>query len=59
MNIWSAVIYGIAAIFAVQALLALMTAHRRHSLQRYLAEESQRPPAEPPVANSSQKSKAA
>jgi hypothetical protein len=59
MNIWSAVIYGIAALFAVQALLALMTAHHRHSLRRYLDQESRRQPVEPAAAEKSQKAKAA
>jgi hypothetical protein len=59
MNFWSAVIYVIAALVALQALLALMTAHRQNSLRRFLEEQAQRHPTEPSTADKAQQSKAA
>lgn len=38
----SAMIYGVAALAALQGLFALMTAHRKASLRRFLEEESRK-----------------
>jgi hypothetical protein len=59
MNWQSAAIYGAAAVIAVHGLLALMTAHRRHSLRRFLEEESRRRQSEPAAVDDGQNSKAA
>lgn len=65
MNWWTAAIYGVAAVTALQGLLSLMTAHRKVALRRCFEEELQRreleaaQQPEPQTANPGQKSKAA
>jgi|GEM_PF-4633121 len=65
MNFWTIVIYGIAAVIALQGLLALMVAHRQASLNRFFQEESRRSElqaaekSEPTAMPNGQKSKAA
>ncbi|MFO0918828.1 MAG: hypothetical protein U0872_10995 [Planctomycetaceae bacterium] len=39
MSSWTILIYAAAAVMAVQSLLALMTAHRKRTVQRLMNEE--------------------
>lgn len=65
MNWWTAAIYGLATVLALQGLLALMTAHRQASLRQFFEEELRRredaasQAREPQPAPTGQKSKAA
>ncbi len=65
MNLWTMIIYGVAAVLALQGLFTLMTAHRRQSLGRFFEEELRRreelaaQPPEPKAEESRLKSKAA
>ncbi len=62
---WTTVIYGVAALLALQGLFALMTAHRQAAVRKYFEEEISRREAEaaqspePETAPVGQKSKAA
>lgn len=47
MNGWTVLIYGVAAVLALQGLFALMTAHRKQALNRFYEEEIRRKDAEP------------
>lgn len=64
MKLWTMLIYGVAAVLALQALFTLMTAHRKRSLSRFFDEELRRKEAEaaqapePPTANAGQNGKA-
>ncbi len=68
MNFWTMIIYGSAAVIAVQGLIALMTAHRQASVRRLFEEEVRRREweaslksikSEPEPAKAGQKPKAA
>jgi hypothetical protein len=69
MNWWTAAIYGVAAVTALQGLLSLMTVHRKAALRRFFDEEWQRreleaiqqaaKQPEPQATNPGQKTRAA
>lgn len=66
MSVWTIVIYGVAAVLALQSLFALMTAYRKQALRRILDQEIRRreqeaaaKPTEPQTPSNTPQRKAA